>query len=44
MSLLSPFSNLKYPSFSPTTLLYSFLDTSTPRNTFQKAFQSNFFS
>ena len=38
-----PFSNLKYPSFSPTTLLYSFLDTSTPSNTFQRHFRTSSF-
>jgi hypothetical protein len=26
---------LKYSSFSPTTLLYGFLNTPTPSNTFQ---------
>jgi hypothetical protein len=44
MSLLNPFSNLKYLSLSPTTILYRFLDTSTPRNTFQRPFQSKFLS
>jgi hypothetical protein len=44
MSLLNPFYKLNHPSFSPTTLLYSFLDISTPSNTFQKAFQSKFLS
>ena len=44
MSLLHQFYKLKHPSFSPTTTLFTFLDTSPPRNTFQKAFQSNFLS
>jgi hypothetical protein len=44
MSLLNPFSNLKYLSFSTATILYSFLDTSTPRNTFQGPFHSKLLS
>jgi hypothetical protein len=44
MSLLNPFSNLKYLSFSPETILYRFLVTSTQRNIFQKSFQSKLLS
>ena len=36
MSFLNPFYKLKFPSFSPTTFLYSFLDISTPSNTFKR--------
>jgi hypothetical protein len=44
ISLLNPFYKLKYISFSPTTLLYDFLNTPTPSNTFQRTFQNKFFS
>ena len=44
LSFLNAFYKLKYPSFTPTTLLYSFLNAPTPSNTFQRAFQNKFFS
>ena len=43
MSILNPFYKLKYPSFSPTTLLYSFLNAPTPSNTFQRHFRTSSF-
>jgi len=43
MSILNPFYKLKYPSFSPTTLLYSFLNAQTSSNTFQRHFRTSSF-
>jgi hypothetical protein len=44
ISHLNPFYKLKYPSFSPTNIFYSFLNTTTPSNSFKKTFQTKFFS